>query len=175
MSLRLRAAGPDDAALLRRWDRQPHVIAADPHSDWQWETELRRDPDWREQLIAELDGRPIGFIEIIDPAREDSHYWGEVEPNLRALDIWIGDADRLNRGHGSEMLRQALARCFADPAVHAVLVDPLASNVRAHRFYRRHGFAPLGERRFGPDLCRVHRLERKTWRAHRATDSGSEL
>ena len=165
MSLRLRAAGPDDIALLRRWDEQPHVIASDPNSDWQWETELLRRPDWRDQLIAELGGTPIGFIEIIDPAREDSHYWGEVAANLRALDIWIGEAEYLNRGHGSEMLRQALARCFADAEVRAVLVDPLASNVRAHRFYRRHGFVPLGEHRFGPDLCLVHRLERERWQA----------
>lgn len=165
MSLRLRAAGPDDVALLRRWDEQPHVIASDPNSDWQWETELLRRPDWREQLIAELDGTPIGFIEIIDPAREDSHYWGEVEANLRALDLWIGEAEYLSRGHGSEMLRLALARCFADAEVRAVLIDPLASNLRAQRFYRRHGFVPLGERRFGPDLCLVYRLERERWQA----------
>lgn len=165
MKLRLRAAGPDDLALLRHWDAQPHVIASDPNSDWQWETELYRDPDWREQLIAELDGRPIGFVEIIDPAREDSHYWGDVDANLRALDLWIGEAEDLGRGYGSEMLRQALARCFADPTVCAVLIDPLASNVRAQRFYRRHGFVPVGERRFGPDRCLVHRLERDAWSA----------
>lgn len=165
MKIRLRAAGPDDTALLRRWDQQPHVIASDPNSDWQWETELYRDPDWREQLIAELDGVPIGFVEIIDPVREESHYWGDVGENLRALDIWIGAAENLNRGFGSEMLRQALARCFADAGVLAVLVDPLASNRRAHRFYRRHGFVPVGERHFGPDLCLVHRLERESWAA----------
>ncbi len=165
MSLCLRTAGPGDLALLRRWDDQPHVIASDPNSDWQWETELRRDPGWREQLIAELDGVPIGFIEIIDPQREDSHYWGDVGDNLRALDLWIGEAEYLNRGHGSEMLRQALARCFADANVRAVLIDPLASNLRAQRFYRRHGFVAIGERCFGPDLCLVHRLERKRWKA----------
>ncbi len=165
MSLRLRVAGPGDVALLRRWDEQPHVVASGPHSDWQWETELRRKPDWREQLIAEFDGKPIGFVEIIDPARENSHYWGDVGENLRALDIWIGEAEFLDRGHGSEMLRQALARCFAETAVTAVLVDPLARNSRAQRFFRRHGFVALGERVFGPDRCLVHRLERERWQA----------
>ena len=52
--MRLRRATPDDLALLRHWDAQPHVIASDPNDDWQWETELHRDPPWREQLIAEL-------------------------------------------------------------------------------------------------------------------------
>ena len=70
----LRPATIDDLALLRLWDQQPHIIAAKTDEDWGWEVELARSPAWREQLIAELDGRPIGFIQIIDPALEDSHY-----------------------------------------------------------------------------------------------------
>lgn len=156
----LRPAGPDDVALLRRWDEEPHVVESDPNDDWQWEIELARTPDWREQLIAEVDGRPIGFIEIIDPAREDDHYWGDCPPDLRAIDIWIGEADALGQGHGTEMMRQAIARCFADPSVTAILIDPLESNVRAIRFYERLGFKAVGPRRFGEDDCLVMRLER---------------
>lgn len=159
--IRLRAAVPADLALLLRWQEQPHVEASGAaNDDWGWESELRRRPAWREQLIAELDGRAIGFLQIIDPALEDSHYWGEVPPGLRAVDIWIGDATDLSRGHGTTMMRMALDRCFADPAVSAVLVDPLASNHRAHRFYRRLGFVPVEHRRFGDDDCLVLRLER---------------
>ncbi|HEX7044225.1 MAG TPA: GNAT family N-acetyltransferase [Burkholderiales bacterium] len=169
----LRPATPKDLALLRRWDDAPHVIAADPNDDWQWETELRRTPDWREQLIAEVDGRPVGFVQIIDPAREDSRYWGEVPPNLRAIDIWIGEADCLGRGYGTTIMALALARCFADPAVGAVLIDPLASNVRAHRFYERLGFRFIEQRRFGSDDCFVYRLERADYvdRVRQATAS----
>src|SRR5690625_1359629 len=68
--MELRPATPADLALLRRWDAQPHVLAANPNDDWAWETELGHSPDWREQLIAELSGRPAGFIQIIDPALE---------------------------------------------------------------------------------------------------------
>ena len=156
----LRPATPADLALLRRWDAQPHVIAAKSDEDWGWEAELARSPDWREQLIAEVDGRPIGFIQIIDPAREESHYWGDVPAGRRAVDIWIGEADCLGRGCGTRMMRLALARCFADPAVSAVLVDPLAANTRVHRFYARLGFHPAGRRRFGDDDCLVYRLRR---------------
>ncbi len=74
--IKLRPATPADLELLCQWDEQAHVIASDPNSDWGWEAELGRNPDWREQLIAELDGRPIGFIQIIDPEHEESHYWG---------------------------------------------------------------------------------------------------
>lgn len=46
-----------DAPLLRRWERNPHVAASGAaNDDWQWETELGREVDWREQLVAELDG-----------------------------------------------------------------------------------------------------------------------
>jgi aminoglycoside 6'-N-acetyltransferase len=129
-------------------------------SDWGWEVELGRNPDWREQLIAELDGRPIGFIQIIDPEQEESHYWGNVAANLRAIDIWIGREADLGKGYGTKMMALALARCFDDPAVSAVLIDPLASNTRAHRFYERIGFRFLEPRRFGDDECFVYRLDR---------------
>ena len=163
-ALALRPATPEDLALLRKWDEAPQVVAADPNDDWEWETELLRSPDWREFLIAEVDGRPIGFLQIIDPAREDSHYWGEdCPPALRAIDVWIGEADMLGQGHGTTMMRMAIARCFADPRVKAILIDPLAANVRAHRFYERLGFRFVGPRSFGQDDCFVYRLAREDW------------
>lgn len=173
MSLRLRPATLADVDLLRRWDEQPHVVASDPNDDWQWETELARAPDWREQLIAELDGRPLAFVQILDAAREETHYWGDVRENARAIDIWIGDPHDLGKGYGTQIMRLALARCFADPSVTAVLVDPLASNTRAHRFYERLGFEFVENRRFGLDECRVYRLARSMMRDARANGGSS--
>lgn len=161
--MNLRPATPADLNLLQLWDEQPHVIAADPNDDWHWEVELDRNPDWREQLIAEITGRPIGFIQIIDPAREESHYWGEIAANLRAIDIWIGEETNLGKGYGTKMMQLALARCFSDPVVTAILIDPLASNTRAHRFYERLGFKFVDRRQFGDDDCWVYRLSRTNW------------
>ena len=161
--IRLRRATRADAGLLRRWDEQPHVIASDPNDDWNWEVELGRDADWREQLLAERNGRPIGFVQIIDPAREETRYWGDVGPGYRAIDIWIGEPGDLGQGHGTEMMRLALGRCFSDPGVTAVLIDPLASNTRAHRFYERLGFRFVERRSFGADDCFVYRLDRASW------------
>jgi aminoglycoside 6'-N-acetyltransferase len=164
LKMHLRPANPADLALLRSWDRNPHVVAATgDDGSLDWETELPRNPDWRELLIAEIDGRPIGIVQIIDPAWEETHYWGEVQPDLRAIDIWIGEAADLGRGYGTEMMRLALERCFADHAIKAVLVDPLAGNVRARRFYERLGFRLVERRLFGSDNCIVYRLEREVW------------
>ncbi len=167
--INLRTATFDDLELLRYWDEQPHVISSDPNDDWGWEVELKRSPDWREQLIAQIGDkqslmpkalRPIGFIQIIDPAREDSHYWGDVTANLRAIDIWIGEETDLGKGYGTKMMQLAIERCFADPNVTAILIDPLASNTRAHRFYERLGFQFVERRWFGDDDCFVYRLNR---------------
>ena len=163
MNIVLRNTTLDDLDLLRRWDEQPHVIESDPNDDWGWEVELARSPEWREQLIAELDGRPIAFVQIIDPAREDSHYWGDIPQNLRAIDIWLGEETDLGKGYGTVVMQQAITRCFSDPAVTAILIDPLASNERAHRFYERLGFEFVERRQFGADDCFVYRLERARW------------
>ncbi|NJK39081.1 MAG: acetyltransferase [Oscillatoriales cyanobacterium SM2_3_0] len=168
MVVDLRSATPADLDLLRYWDEQPHVIASDPNDDWGWEVELSRTPNWREQLIAEIEGRPVGFIQIIDPAREESHYWGDVPNHLRAIDIWIGEKTDLGKGYGTQMMQLALASCFADPKVTGVLIDPLVNNTRAHRFYERLGFQFVEQRRFGDDNCCIYRLLRADWDAHQS-------
>ncbi|WP_036476822.1 GNAT family N-acetyltransferase [Myxosarcina sp. GI1] len=167
--INLRIATIADLKLLQYWDKQPYIRASLGDDDWGWEIELDRTPNWREQLIAEIDGRPIGFIQIIDPAREDSHYWGKVEYNLRAIDIWIGKESDLGKGYGTKMMQLALARCFVNPLVTAVLVDPLASNTRVHRFYERLGFKFVKQRRFGNDDCFVYCLKREDWQGESAT------
>ncbi|MFN8126413.1 MAG: GNAT family N-acetyltransferase [Candidatus Nanopelagicales bacterium] len=166
MPVTFRAAALDDVDLLTRWDSQPHVVAAtgaDDDQDWAVAINSRDDATWH--LIAELDGRPIGLVQIIDPAREVTHYWGDVPPNLRAIDIWIGEESDLGHGWGTQMMRLALQRCFSSPEVTAVLIDPLATNTRAIRFYRRCGFREVGPRRFGEDDCLVMRIDRRQWQA----------
>jgi aminoglycoside 6'-N-acetyltransferase len=188
----LRPATQADVELLAEWARRPHVVSAssdDPAAtaafgDVDWSEEVaRRDTlgaDVWEVLVAELDGRPAGMVQITDPHREPDHYWGDIEPNLRAIDIWIGESDLLGQGVGTEMMAQAIARCFADPAVTGIVIDPLASNVDAIRFYDRLGFAEVGPRRFGDDGdgddCLVMRLDRSTRsvRASRQIDAPAE-
>ena len=173
--VRLRPATTDDAGLLAEWDREPHVIACstdDPGADIafggiQWREELEDQSEVSFYRMAEVaadgDWRPIGVLQIIDPHREPTRYWGEIEPNLRAIDIWIGPKHALGRGFGTQMMTLALDACFAAPEVTAVVIDPLNTNTAAHRFYQRLGFEVVGRRMFDTDDCLVHRLERATW------------
>lgn len=165
----LRPVGPSDFELLRSWDTKPHVVAAiGADGLFDWDTELRRRPAWRELLIAEDAGRTVGLLQIIDPAAEETHYWGKIGPGLRAIDIWIGEEADLGRGFGRAMMRLALDRYFTDGSVTAVLVDPLASNTGAHRFYDRLGFERVDRRMFGADDCLVYGLDRRSWRRRSA-------
>jgi aminoglycoside 6'-N-acetyltransferase len=167
----LRRATQEDAAWLDLWDTDSGVIACstdDPNAtvafaNTEWAEELASQDEHSYYFIAELDGRPIGAMHICDPHLETSHYWGEIAPDLRAIDIWIGTPGDRGKGYGGEMMRLALEHCFADPRVTGIVIDPLASNVRAHRFYRRLGFKPIGRRNFGGDDCLVHELTRDDW------------
>lgn len=164
----LRPARPDDAVFLERWDRDPDVIAAHGEEaqsaeiwrDEEWRAEIEAAPGWRRILIAEEEGRPVGVVVDIDPAREETHYWGSCGPGLRAFDTWIGGAKDRGRGLGAAMMAGALRIAFADPAVKAVIIDPLLSNRRAIRFYERCGFRAVEERWFDEVHCLVMAFDR---------------
>lgn len=159
----LRPASINDLELLKYWDTKQHVIDCDPEDDWNWEIELNRNPEWREQLVAELDQDPIGFVQIIDPYLEETHYWGDVEPNKRAIDIWIGEESNLNKGYGTIMMELAIQRCFKNPFIDGILIDPLKSNSKAHRFYEGLGFEFVEERAFDETACYVYELKRSQY------------
>ena len=83
------------ASELEQWDTDPDVIAATSDDEsierafggLDWREELSLDSEVSYHLIAEVDGRPVGAMQICDPCVEPTHYWGDVAPNLRAIDI----------------------------------------------------------------------------------------
>lgn len=161
----LRPMRADDIALLARWDDDPDVVAAlgGRGADWyDWPVELARDIRWRELLIAEEDGRPVGFVQLIDARDEESHYWGDVAAGTWALDIWLGSPDDRGRGIGTAVMRSALDRLFQHHGATSVLIDPQVTNRRAIAFYLRLGFEPEAERTFHGDRCLVMRIDHPT-------------
>jgi len=59
------------------------------------------------------------------------------------------------------MMKLAIQRCFKNPTVTGILIDPLKSNIKAHRFYERLGFEYIEERQFDESLCYVYELKRQ--------------
>ena len=159
----LRPMRVDDVPWIERWDDDPEVAAAlgDPAADWyDWPTEIERVVSWRELLIAEENGRPIGFVQLLDAHGDDEQYWGDVEPDTWAIDIWIGAPADRGRGLGAQTMQAALDRVFDERGASTVVIDPRVTNQRAIDFYRRQGFEPVGERFFGDDHCLVMAFER---------------
>ena len=175
----LRPATVADQPLLERWDEDEDVMSSsgNEHRDDEgiyengyWTHELAIQSDVYEYFIAEIDGRPVGAIQIIDPHLEPTHYWGEIEPNLRAIDIWLGEPGDRGKGYGELAMKAAIERCFASPEVTAIIIDPLNSNTRACKFYQRIGFVPTHRQTFGDDDCLVHKLTRAGWLARTQGD-----
>jgi aminoglycoside 6'-N-acetyltransferase len=172
----LRDATTDDAALLEFWDSKEHVQL---HSgapefnavDWYLELSQGEAVPWQTNLVAEVNGIPIGYIAILDPVLEQTRYWGDEycagykANELAAIDIWIGEENYLNQGYGTAMMRTAIELyCFRNNVTKEIIIDPMVNNVAAHRFYQRLGFRPENKTHFfGPDCCLVHRLSRKDY------------
>jgi aminoglycoside 6'-N-acetyltransferase len=164
MKINLRPATINDLNILKHWNKKPHVAFAtggdsEIEDDWM-DRQLQNPSKFVWIYIAELEERPVGVVQIVDPANEETHYWGDIEQGQRALDIWIGEEDDLGKGYGTEMMKQAIELCFADPSVNSLLIDPLVKNTRAIKFYKKLGFEFVENRYFDEDYCSVYRIVR---------------
>ena len=158
--MELREATIDDLTIIQWWHQQSHIVDAGPGYDYNWEKELVRKPEWRQQLIALADNAPIGFVQIYDPYDEDTGRWDNVSRKLRAIDVWIGEAENLNKGYGTAMMQQAMKLAFKDPDVHALLVDPLITNKKAQRFYAHLGFKFSESKKIYGESCYILKIRR---------------
>lgn len=128
-----------DIALVARWRMTDHV------QKW-WgppdgEDELGKLDDPRIAMwIVEHDGRPFAFAQDYDVHGWTPHHFSYLAPGSRGIDQFIGEADMLDRGHGSAFVRQHVEALFAAGAP-AVGTDPHPANVRAVRAYEKAGFS----------------------------------
>ena len=73
-----------------RWDADPAVVAATTDDDTterafgglDWREQLDHDSDVSYHLIAGVDGRPVGAMQVCDSHVEPTHHWRNIEPNL---------------------------------------------------------------------------------------------
>lgn len=114
-----------NAPEIRRWMLQTGEIAAVEHAAW-----FRRcssDPD-RQLLIAEANGRPIGFVQF-----SGLSYGSEAEWGFYA-------APDAPRGSGRLLGQLALAHAFGRLGLPCLLGRALAENEASIRFHQKLGF-----------------------------------
>ncbi len=140
-----------DLPLLHEWLNRPHVAqwweggASFDYVERTHGADLDSNVIW--QFLVYLDDEPIGYQQLYRVMGADPDWWqDETDPGARGIDQYLANEAQLGRGLGSEMVRQFLARTFAeDPTVTKVQTDPAPHNARAIRAYEKAGFRRLKE------------------------------
>lgn len=170
MSVELTPFPAADLALLERWLTAPHVVRWwKPHWTEPVVAALRDGmamPDWIRPWRIDLDGRPIGYAQDYDVTREPD-VWGAEEgvgPGTRGIDLFIGEADAVNRKHGREAIR-ALATClFAEPGIDRLVTDPHPDNWACIIAFKKAGFRERGRRQFPGGPVMVQTAAKAVWK-----------
>ncbi|MDR3646215.1 MAG: GNAT family N-acetyltransferase [Candidatus Babeliales bacterium] len=98
-------------------------------------------------FIIFIKNEPIGYIQLYN-AREFKREGYELSlieneikeiPKLAAIDFYIGNTEFLNKGYGTEILKQFLIK-FVDNNFNACMVDPNINNIRSINCYKKSGF-----------------------------------
>lgn len=147
-----RAVEAEDLPMLGGWLRQPHMRQwwGDPDKGVA-EIEEAMDDIATEPLIVEFNGKPIAYLQAYDPHLEDDHPYADQPTGTLGLDISIGEAELIGKGHGGAILAQFAADLFQEGAPR-LLIDPHPDNARAIRAYEKAGFRHIDTRtsQYGP-------------------------
>ncbi len=128
-----------DLPLIQLWLERPHVRQwwGDPKREYRL---IRRDlpKPAIDQFIICADARPFGYLQCYDVTRWNSGF-GPQPKGTRGIDLFIGERNMIERGHGS-----ALIRAFVDDRLRQgaprIVTDPAPLNARAIRAYEKAGF-----------------------------------
>lgn len=149
-ALTFRPLAPDDLSLMHRWLHMDQVLR------W-WKERLTYEEvvaKYSPRLTGEeptqsyvilMDQIPIGYIQTYCIADyPDYAACVQVEEKTAGVDLFIGEAEYLYKGLGSEILRLFLSDIvFQSPSVSSCVLGPEPSNTAAIRCYQKAGFRYL--------------------------------
>jgi aminoglycoside 6'-N-acetyltransferase len=128
-----------DLPLIKHWLEQPHVLEWWGSTHEQFEIvsgDLQ--VETMQQYIVSLGERPFAYIQCYDPGNWPEGGLGDHPPGTVGIDQFIGEADMVNRGHGSVFIKAFVDARIADGAPR-VITDPDPANERAIRAYEKAG------------------------------------
>ncbi|EAB6718201.1 GNAT family N-acetyltransferase, partial [Salmonella enterica subsp. enterica] len=102
---------------------------------------------------VELHGKPVAYLQTYDPHLEDGHPYQDQPFGTLGVDLSIGPAEMLGKGHGAAILAQFCELLF-DEGCPRVIIDPHPDNERAISAYQKAGFLAFDRRisEYGPAL-----------------------
>ena len=98
-------------------------------------------------LIATMEGRPIAYLIYHYVNDEDrANFPGVDLPHLTiGLDLFIGDPSYLNKGYGTQLIKEFITFLKQkEPICRALTIDPASGNDRAIACYKKVGFKAIG-------------------------------
>lgn len=129
-----------DLPLVRAWLARPHV------RQWWGDAEeqfalVSADFDHPEmhQFIVTAGDRPFAYLQSYNPEVWQEGGLGPQPSGTRGTDQFIGEADMIDRGHGSAFIRAFVEGLINDGAPR-IVTDPDPTNARAVRAYEKAGF-----------------------------------
>ena len=96
-------------------------------------------------FIAYLDDMPIGFIQYYHVDKVGDGWWPDEVEGTVGIDQFIGEADNINRGYGTQMICAFNKMLFKNSAIKKIITDVDPKNKRAIRCYEKAGFTFVKE------------------------------
>jgi len=134
-----RPMSADDLPTIRRWLGTPHVCEwwHDPAEQFELVSGDLDHPDMAQYIVA-ADAREFAYLQCYNLSAWNTGF-GRQPEGTRGLDQFIGEADMLERGHGSAFIQQFADQLLAS-GTPRVVIDPDPDNARAIRAYEKAGF-----------------------------------
>jgi RimJ/RimL family protein N-acetyltransferase len=157
--LRLAATADPDAAIAFLESHED--VAARGDDFWHERTRLAADGETVAQLVAEIEGDPVGSLSVLIRATGQTDQPGRFVDDRRAMvvGVWVRPD---SRGSGAiDALLSAAAAWVFDLGLRRLQLDVHRDNLRAQVAYRRSGFEPTGEAftgQIGPELVMARDL-----------------
>jgi RimJ/RimL family protein N-acetyltransferase len=135
----IREADPDaDAGLIAEWLHRPH-LAASWEDDWpveRWHAHLQAQCEgtYSRPLIAELNGVPVGYLEIYRSAKDEIAGCYDADPHDIGMHGAIAEPALLGKGSAARLLPRLLASVFElDPECRRIVFEPDYRNAAMRR------------------------------------------
>jgi len=130
---------PGDLPLIRRWLALPHVREWWGNPDEQYMlVSGDLDEPAMDQHIVSIAGTPLAYLQCYDLTAWNSGF-GTHPQGTRGIDLFIGEPDMIERGHGSAFIRRFVDDRLQQGAPR-IVTDPDPANGRAVRAYQKAGF-----------------------------------
>jgi aminoglycoside 6'-N-acetyltransferase len=154
----LTVAGPDlsfhpltrrDFPLLSNWLARPHVAEWwGTHQPTAVEEEFGPCVDGTDPtrvFVCLLAGTPVGLLQVYRLDDNPDYARAVGLEQAAGMDLFLGDAERCNRGLGPDIIAAALDMIWAAyPEVTRAMAGPSVRNARSIRTFEKSGFTAAG-------------------------------